>query len=104
MLDSSLPASTATVSVIACSHAIKHLTPEDISGQMADDANGAGGWKAFKSISNLEIVGDCVILCGIFSRISIEKDTLESNVPNLNWLFPQRYHGSGAPKPLKVYV
>lgn len=57
-----------------------------------------------KSISNLEIVGDCVILCGIFSRISIKKDALENNVPNLSRLFLQRYQGSGAPKPMKVYV
>jgi len=50
MLDSSLPASSVLVSVIASSHAIKHLTPEDISGKMADDAYGASGWKEFKSI------------------------------------------------------
>jgi hypothetical protein len=40
------------VSVIASSHAIKHLTPDDISGKMADDANGASGWMAFQSIKS----------------------------------------------------
>ena len=54
--------------------------------------------------ANPKIVGYRLNLCGIFSRISPVKDAIESDSPDLSWLFRRGYDGSEAPNPLKCVV
>jgi len=87
MLDSSLPASSVPVSVIASRNAIKHLTPEDNSGKMADDANGASGWMAFQSIKfsrGAESASRKAFLKEMFQILGrSRRDIMEEEHPNL---------------------